>query len=108
MTNVFSNLTNVVARMTFGAGDGDAPALLLNSHFDSPLESDGAMDARGPVATIVEVARALLNSDDGTLRAMHARFVDALRRILSVGLQQCRSDLSAQWRRGNFANGQSW
>jgi hypothetical protein len=69
MTNVFSNLTNVVARLTFNAhllSDGaDAPALLINSHFDTPLDTEGAMDARAPIGVMLETARALLFSDVG-------------------------------------------
>ena len=70
MTNVFSNLTNVVVRVRFGAAgdDGQWPALLVNSHYDTPLGSNGAVDARTPISAMLETLRALVHSDADTLR----------------------------------------
>ena len=78
MTNVFSNLTNVVVRVRFGArsnasstsNNDEWPALLVNSHFDTPLGSNGAVDARTPISAMLETLRALVHSDEETLEKL--------------------------------------
>jgi hypothetical protein len=74
MTNVFNNLTNVVVRLRFGADTpDDAPALLVNSHFDTPLASAGAVDARAPIVSMMESVRALLQLSAAEHAAMASR-----------------------------------
>ena len=75
MTNMYNNLTNVVATFHFGGrqttaaaaaaacGVADVPSILVNSHFDTPLDTESAMDARAPVSVMLEAARALLFAD---------------------------------------------
>jgi Zn-dependent M28 family amino/carboxypeptidase len=76
MTNVFSNLTNVVCRLHFGGRSsgatsrGEPLALLLNAHFDTPLESEGAMDDRVSIGVMLETLRALIYTDDVLLEQM--------------------------------------
>jgi hypothetical protein len=79
MTNVYNNLTNVVVRLRFGdRAVADPPAILVNSHFDTPLASDGAVDARAPISSMMETIRALLHSTPAQLAALARRPVAAI------------------------------
>lgn len=79
MTNVFNNLTNVVVRLRFGDRSvADPPAILINSHFDTPLASDGAVDARAPISSMMETIRALLHSTPDQFAALRRRSVAAI------------------------------
>jgi len=74
LTNHYTRLHNVVARLSWGGRTGNATdaqgqptttdvngpkALLVNSHFDSGVGSPGAMDARACNALMLELTRAL-------------------------------------------------
>jgi len=60
ITNVYTNLTNIVARISFGE-ESKKSAILVNSHFDTPMDSPGAMDARTCISTMLELTRAITN-----------------------------------------------
>jgi Zn-dependent M28 family amino/carboxypeptidase len=57
LTNVYTNLTNVLVRLSWGEAS-KKDAILVNSHFDTPVESPGATDDRSCVAMMLELARA--------------------------------------------------
>jgi acetylornithine deacetylase/succinyl-diaminopimelate desuccinylase-like protein len=59
-TSVYANLTNVVARLSWPAtARPNAPALLINAHYDSSGAGPGSSDDGLGVASMLELARAL-------------------------------------------------
>ncbi|XP_044738212.1 endoplasmic reticulum metallopeptidase 1-like isoform X2 [Chrysoperla carnea] len=61
VTNVYSNVQNVVVRLS-PKGKNVNSSLLLNSHFDSVPTSPGATDAGISITTMLEVLRVLSSS----------------------------------------------
>lgn len=59
--NAYVDLSNVVLRIAPTQGPGSrAPAVLINSHFDSAMGSVGASDAATCVGVMLEVARVVV------------------------------------------------
>eukprot|EP00698_Gefionella_okellyi_P026041 TRINITY_DN9804_c0_g3_i1.p1 TRINITY_DN9804_c0_g3~~TRINITY_DN9804_c0_g3_i1.p1 ORF type:complete len:859 (+),score=186.25 TRINITY_DN9804_c0_g3_i1:59-2635(+) len=62
--NTYTNITNVAVRISNGQNNAShAPQLLVNAHFDSGISAPGASDAAACVAVLLEVVRALRQSD---------------------------------------------
>eukprot|EP01113_Clastostelium_recurvatum_P022823 TRINITY_DN2734_c1_g1_i5.p1 TRINITY_DN2734_c1_g1~~TRINITY_DN2734_c1_g1_i5.p1 ORF type:complete len:956 (-),score=147.56 TRINITY_DN2734_c1_g1_i5:37-2904(-) len=59
--NVFTNITNVLVRIGFDHHD---ETILVNSHFDSAIGSPGAGDAGAGIVSMLEIANALMHSND--------------------------------------------
>uniref|UniRef100_A0A175YIT8 Peptidase M28 domain-containing protein n=2 Tax=Daucus carota subsp. sativus TaxID=79200 RepID=A0A175YIT8_DAUCS len=58
----YRNHTNVLMRISSAVSQEDDPAVLLNGHFDSPPSSPGAADCGSCVASMLEVARLIVDS----------------------------------------------
>lgn len=61
LTNVYANITNIAVRVA-GVNVTDAPAFLVNAHYDSTLGSSGASDCASCVGVALEALRALVES----------------------------------------------
>ncbi|KAK3443323.1 endoplasmic reticulum metallopeptidase 1 [Eucalyptus grandis] len=59
----YRNHTNVVARISSVDSQETDPSLLVNGHFDSPLGSPGAGDCGSCVASMLELARLIVDAD---------------------------------------------
>ncbi|KAF5443541.1 hypothetical protein F2P56_036089 [Juglans regia] len=62
ITMAYRNHTNIVMRISSADSKDTDPSLLLNGHFDSPLGSPGAGDCGSCVASMLEVARLIVDS----------------------------------------------
>ncbi|KAK1403197.1 Endoplasmic reticulum metallopeptidase 1 [Heracleum sosnowskyi] len=58
----YRNHTNILMRISSAVSEEDDPAVLLNGHFDSPPGSPGAADCGSCVASLLEVARLVVDS----------------------------------------------
>ncbi|XP_068333814.1 uncharacterized protein [Pyrus communis] len=58
----YRNHTNIVMRISSKYSQDDEPSVLLNGHFDSPLASPGAADCGSCVASMLEIARLIVDS----------------------------------------------
>lgn len=58
----YRNHTNILMRISSAVSQEDDPAVLLNGHFDSPPGSPGAADCGSCVASMLEVARLIVDS----------------------------------------------
>lgn len=54
-TNVYTNVTNVVIRLSWGSVDDSAPSVLVNAHYDSFYSSPGASDDGVGVAAMLGI-----------------------------------------------------
>ncbi|XP_057751017.1 uncharacterized protein LOC130969357 [Arachis stenosperma] len=59
----YRNLPNIVARISSVDSRDTDPSILVNGHFDSPLGSPGASDCGSCVASMIEIARLIVDSD---------------------------------------------
>lgn len=66
MTTVFKGCTNMLARITpkIKHEEYSGKCLLLNSHFDTMPDTDGASDAAAMIAVMLEVLRVMVNSPE--------------------------------------------
>ncbi|KAM0984370.1 hypothetical protein ACFX14_011931 [Malus domestica] len=58
----YRNHTNIVMRISSKYSQDNEPSVLLNGHFDSPLASPGAADCGSCVASMLEIARLMVDS----------------------------------------------
>ncbi|XP_068326281.1 uncharacterized protein [Pyrus communis] len=58
----YRNHTNIVMRISSIHSQDNEPSVLLNGHFDSPLASPGAADCGSCVASMLEIARLMVDS----------------------------------------------
>ncbi|XP_048428034.1 endoplasmic reticulum metallopeptidase 1-like isoform X2 [Pyrus x bretschneideri] len=58
----YRNHTNIVMRISSKYSQDNEPSVLLNGHFDSPLASPGAADCGSCVASMLEIARLIVDS----------------------------------------------
>ncbi|KAM5568193.1 hypothetical protein ABKV19_015984 [Rosa sericea] len=58
----YRNHTNIVMRISSVDSQDSDPSVLLNGHFDSPLGSPGAGDCGSCVASMLEIARLIVDS----------------------------------------------
>ncbi|KOM31477.1 hypothetical protein LR48_Vigan01g103200 [Vigna angularis] len=58
----YRNHTNIIMRMSSMASKETDPSVLVNGHFDSPLGSPGAGDCGSCVASMLEIARLIVDS----------------------------------------------
>ncbi|KAI5070997.1 hypothetical protein GOP47_0013248 [Adiantum capillus-veneris] len=59
----YKNHTNIAIRISPAVADEDAPAVLVNGHFDSAIGSPGAGDCASCVATMLEAVRLIIDTD---------------------------------------------
>ncbi|TQD96736.1 hypothetical protein C1H46_017629 [Malus baccata] len=59
----YRNHTNIVMRISSIYSQDNEPSVLLNGHFDSPLASPGAADCGSCVASMLEIARLMVDSE---------------------------------------------
>lgn len=58
----YKNHTNIAIRISAAVADEDAPAILVNGHFDSAIGSPGAGDCASCVASMLESVRLIIDS----------------------------------------------
>ena len=58
----YVNLSNIIIRLSDGTDQGNADAVLINSHLDSTLPSPGAADDALAVGVMIECVRVLVNT----------------------------------------------
>lgn len=59
----YRNHTNIAIRISAAVTDEDAPAVLVNGHFDSAIGSPGAGDCASCVAAMLEAVRLIIDTD---------------------------------------------
>ncbi|KAK4283475.1 hypothetical protein QN277_000422 [Acacia crassicarpa] len=59
----YRNHTNIIMRISSKDSKDTDPSVLVNGHFDSPLGSPGAGDCGSCVASMLELARLIVDSD---------------------------------------------
>ncbi|KAK8962394.1 hypothetical protein KSP40_PGU011829 [Platanthera guangdongensis] len=59
----YRNHKNILLRIASNSSNNNDPAVLLNGHFDSPLGSTGAGDCGSCVASMLELARLVVDSN---------------------------------------------
>jgi Zn-dependent M28 family amino/carboxypeptidase len=59
----YTNLTNIIVRLSDGTDAGKEHALLINSHIDSPISSPGAADDALAVSVMLDCMRVLLDDE---------------------------------------------
>ncbi|KAM7251325.1 hypothetical protein ACFE04_023208 [Oxalis oulophora] len=58
----YRNHTNIIARLSSVHSQDTDPSVMINAHFDSPLGSPGAGDCGTCVASMLEIARLIVDS----------------------------------------------
>ena len=80
-------MTNIIARVSCGPACDNAPALLVNAHYDTPLGSPGAPGRRGGVAArVAQRARTDAILGGGGERGVLLRCAGAMDDASSVGV----------------------
>jgi hypothetical protein len=59
LTLVYSNVTNILVRLSDARRPVPEHSLLVGSHYDSAVGSTGGMDAAAPIAVMLETVRTL-------------------------------------------------
>eukprot|EP00250_Pteridium_aquilinum_P010242 c19238_g1_i1 orf=238-2940(+) len=59
----YKNHSNIAIRISAAVADEDAPAVLVNGHFDSAIGSPGAGDCASCVASMLEAVRLIIDTD---------------------------------------------